>query len=49
MEVEMLKWHVQPGDRVKQFDKLCDVQSDKVRHHWYTMALDYTDTYYLYT
>lgn len=27
----MLQWFVRPGDRVSQFDKLCEVQSDKVR------------------
>lgn len=31
MEVEVLQWFVRPGDRVSQFDKLCEVQSDKVR------------------
>ena len=30
MEVEVLQWFVGPGDRVSQFDKLCEVQSDKV-------------------
>eukprot|EP00903_Cladosiphon_okamuranus_P006580 g6428.t1 len=29
MEVEVLQWFVSPGDRVSQFDKLCEVQSDK--------------------
>lgn len=28
-EVEVLKWHVSVGDRVSQFDKLLEVQSDK--------------------
>ena len=28
-EVEVLQWFVQPGDEVKQFDKICQVQSDK--------------------
>jgi len=28
-EVEVLKWHVRPGSAVKEFDKLCEVQSDK--------------------
>jgi 2-oxoisovalerate dehydrogenase E2 component (dihydrolipoyl transacylase) len=28
-EVEVLQWFVQPGDHVKQFDKVCEVQSDK--------------------
>ena len=29
-EVEMMQWFVGTGDSVKQFDKLCEVQSDKV-------------------
>ena len=28
-EVEMLRWFVQTGDNVAQFDKVCEVQSDK--------------------
>lgn len=28
-EVEVLQWYVQPGDDIKQFDKVCEVQSDK--------------------
>lgn len=32
MEVEVLQWFVAPGDRVRQFDKLCEVQSDKVSY-----------------
>jgi 2-oxoisovalerate dehydrogenase E2 component (dihydrolipoyl transacylase) len=28
-EVEVLQWHVAPGDRVQQFDPICTVQSDK--------------------
>lgn len=31
LEVEVLQWFVAPGDSVSQFDKLCEVQSDKVR------------------
>ena len=33
MEVEVLRWFVAPGDHVRQFDKLCEVQSDKVGLH----------------
>ncbi|CAN0379460.1 unnamed protein product, partial [Ectocarpus fasciculatus] len=29
LEVEVLQWFVGPGDSVSQFDKLCEVQSDK--------------------
>ena len=28
-EVELLQWFVQPGDTIHQFDKICEVQSDK--------------------
>lgn len=28
-EVEIIQWFVKPGDRVEQFEKLCEVQSDK--------------------
>ena len=28
-EVQIIQWFVQPGARVEQFDKLCEVQSDK--------------------
>ena len=28
-EVEVITWHVKPGDKVSQFDKLLSVQSDK--------------------
>lgn len=28
-EVELLKWYIQPGDVVQQFDNVCQVQSDK--------------------
>ena len=29
LQVEVLAWHVKPGDKVAQFDKLLEVQSDK--------------------
>jgi 2-oxoisovalerate dehydrogenase E2 component (dihydrolipoyl transacylase) len=29
VQVEVLKWFVKPGDKVKEFDKLVEVQSDK--------------------
>ena len=28
-EVEVMQWFVKPGDEIDQFDKLCEVQSDK--------------------
>ncbi|KAI4137996.1 MAG: hypothetical protein LQ340_008077, partial [Diploschistes diacapsis] len=28
-EVQIIQWFVQPGARVEQFDKLCEVASDK--------------------
>ena len=28
-EVELLQWYVAPGDHVAQFDRICEVQSDK--------------------
>lgn len=28
-EVQIIQWFVEPGARVEQFDKLCEVQSDK--------------------
>jgi 2-oxoisovalerate dehydrogenase E2 component (dihydrolipoyl transacylase) len=28
-EVELLQWFVSPGDRISQFDRVCEVQSDK--------------------
>ena len=28
-ECQLIQWFVQPGARVEQFDKICEVQSDK--------------------
>lgn len=28
-EVELLQWFVSPGDKISQFDRVCEVQSDK--------------------
>jgi biotin-dependent enzyme len=28
-ECQIIQWFVQPGARVAQFDKICEVQSDK--------------------
>lgn len=28
-ECELIRWYVKEGDRIKQFDKVCEVQSDK--------------------
>ena len=28
-ECEIIRWFVQPGDSIQQFDKVCEVQSDK--------------------
>ena len=28
-EVEVLQWFVQPGEKISQFDRVCEVQSDK--------------------
>ncbi|TPX43857.1 dihydrolipoyllysine-residue (2-methylpropanoyl)transferase [Synchytrium endobioticum] len=28
-ECEIIQWFVKPGDRIEQFDKICEVQSDK--------------------
>ena len=30
-EVELLRWYVKKGDKVESFDKIMEVQSDKVR------------------
>lgn len=28
-ECQVMSWSVKPGDRVEQFDNICEVQSDK--------------------
>jgi len=30
-EVEILKWCISPGDKISQFDNVCEVQSDKAK------------------
>ena len=37
-ECEIVQWFVQPGMRIAQFDKICEVQSDKA-------AVDITSRY----
>ena len=37
-ECEIVAWHVKPGDKVEQFTKICEVQSDKA-------AVDITSRY----
>jgi pyruvate/2-oxoglutarate dehydrogenase complex dihydrolipoamide acyltransferase (E2) component len=43
-ECQIIQWFVQPGARVAQFDKICEVQSDKaaveVCVYYRTMKLD---------
>lgn len=31
-EVEVLQWFIKEGDTIKQFQNVCEVQSDKVSH-----------------
>lgn len=28
-ECQLIEWFIKPGDRVEQFSKICEVQSDK--------------------
>jgi hypothetical protein len=47
-EVELLQWFVQEGDYVNEFDRICEVQSDKAtveitsRYEGYITSLDHT-------
>jgi hypothetical protein len=36
-EVEVLQWFVKEGDEIKQFDNVCEVQSDKVSRSHHTV------------
>jgi hypothetical protein len=36
-ECQIIQWFVQPGARVAQFDKICEVQSDKAAVEVWTM------------
>ena len=38
-EVQIIQWFVEPEARVEQFDKLCEVQSDKAAAEVYLPRL----------
>ena len=52
-ECEILKWYVKVGDKIKQFEKVCEVQSDKAtveitsRYDGVVSAVHYSGTFIL--
>ena len=38
-ECQIINWFVKPGDRVEQFDRICEVQSDKAAVEVFNEAL----------